>query len=145
MFFRLSSTTSRRQLSLSPGDSAAGLGLSSLQVTKLAWSLRRQLKCMVGVIDLMRCQFLGELVDVVLSKLPAQGAILPQTNGTVMPETPAKVSWLASTKDMLTKKLRSDVRPHDTSYVLPSTPVQESVIARRCLSPGHTGRIVCLT
>ncbi|XP_044724647.1 AMP-binding enzyme domain-containing protein [Hirsutella rhossiliensis] len=120
---------------LSPEDSLAGLGFSSLQVTKLAWSLRRQLKCAVGVLDLMRCQFLGELVDVVLTKLPCQKALLPQSSGAMSPETPAKHSWVASTKDMLTRRLRGDMRPHDTSYVLPATPIQESLVVETMLEP----------
>ncbi|KAH7007679.1 hypothetical protein EDB80DRAFT_881175 [Ilyonectria destructans] len=93
--------------------------VDNFKVSKQAWSLRRQLKCMVGVFDLMRCQFLGELANVAL----------------MMPETPAKVSWLASTKDRITKKLRGDMQPHDTSYVLLATPVQESLIAETRLEP----------
>ncbi|KAH6892510.1 hypothetical protein B0T10DRAFT_594262, partial [Thelonectria olida] len=120
---------------LSPGDSLAGLGFSSLQVTKLAWSLRRQLKCAVGVLDLMRCQFLGELVDVVLAKLPSQNAALPQSNDTKSPATSAETSWVAVVKEMLTKKLRGDMRPHDTLYVLPATPMQESLIVETMLEP----------
>lgn len=120
---------------LSPGDSLAGLGFSSLQVTKLAWSLRRQLNCTVGVIDLMRCQFLGELVDVVLSKLPGQTNNFSLSNGTAAPETPAENSLVASIKEMLTKKLYGDMRPHDTSYVLPATPMQESLIVETMLEP----------
>ncbi|KAK7425996.1 hypothetical protein QQZ08_007578 [Neonectria magnoliae] len=114
---------------LSPEDSLAGLGFSSLQVTKLAWSLRRQLRCAVGVLDLMQCQYLGEVVDVVLSKLP------DQSSGTATPDTPAEVSWVAATKDLLTKKLRGDVRPQDTLYLLPATPMQESLIVETMLEP----------
>ncbi|KAK7409428.1 hypothetical protein QQX98_008389 [Neonectria punicea] len=114
---------------LSPEDSLAGLGFSSLQVTKLAWSLRRQLRCAVGVLDLMQCQYLGELVNVVLSKLP------DQSSGTVTPDTPEEVSWVAATKDLLTKKLRGDMRPQDTLYLLPATPMQESLIVETILEP----------
>ncbi|KAF5012186.1 hypothetical protein FDECE_1741 [Fusarium decemcellulare] len=120
---------------LSPDDSLAGLGFSSLQVTKLAWSLRRQLKCQVGVLDLMRCQFLGELVDVVLSKLPSQEPAPEQSNGTVAQEKPTEASWVASIKELLTKKLRGDMRPQNTSYVLPATPMQESLIFETMLEP----------
>ncbi|KPM39846.1 Nonribosomal peptide synthetase 2 [Neonectria ditissima] len=116
---------------LSPEDSLAGLGFSSLEVTKLAWLLRRQLACAVGVLDLMRCQFLGELVDVVVSKFPDQ----TQSNGSVSPQPPAEKSWLASTKDLLTKELHGDLRPHDTSYLLPATPMQESLIVETMLEP----------
>ncbi|PHH91316.1 hypothetical protein CDD83_964 [Cordyceps sp. RAO-2017] len=121
---------------LSPEDSLAGLGFSSLQVTKLSWSLRRQLKCAAGVLDLIQCQFLGELVDVVLSKLPSLEDLAAQSIGAVSPETStAKISWLASAKDVLTRELCGDMRPRDTLYVLPATPIQESLIVETILEP----------
>jgi amino acid adenylation domain-containing protein len=122
---------------LSPEDSLAGLGFSSLQVTKLAWSLKRRLKCSVGVLALMRCQSLGELVDVVVSKLPGQKTAPPPANGTVSsePEPAAETTWLASIRDALTKKIRGEMRPHDTLYVVPTTPIQESLIAETMLEP----------
>ncbi|KAI8652853.1 hypothetical protein NCS57_01350900 [Fusarium keratoplasticum] len=115
--------------SLAPDDSLASLGFSSLQVTKLAWSLRRQLNRMIGVLDLMRCRYLGELVDVVVGEQPDQPG---QPNGVVPPETP---SWVASIKDTLTSKLRGIMRPQDTLYILPATPVQESLIVETMLEP----------
>ncbi|KAJ4191839.1 hypothetical protein NW767_010746 [Fusarium falciforme] len=115
--------------SLAPDDSLASLGFSSLQVTKLAWSLKRQLNRMIGVLDLMRCRYLGELVDVVVGEQPDQPG---QPNGVVPPETP---SWIASIKDTLTDKLRGDMRPHDTQCILPATPVQESLIVETMLEP----------
>ncbi|EAQ90316.1 hypothetical protein CHGG_02251 [Chaetomium globosum CBS 148.51] len=137
---------------LSPGDSLAGLGFSSLQVTKLAWSLKRRLGCAVGVLVLMRCQSLGELVEVVLSKLPDQRAISQTPNGTVPPRPAPETSWIASIKDALTNKLRGDMRPHDTLYVVPATPIQESLIAETMFEPraywahrvfdlGHQGKV----
>ena len=122
---------------LSPGDSLAGLGFSSLQVTKLAWSLKRRLKCAVGVLALMRCQSLGELVDVIVSKLPGQKATHELVNGTVSsdPEPAVETTWLASVKDALTKKILGDMRPHDTLYVVPATPIQESLITETMLEP----------
>lgn len=112
--------------SLAPDDSLASLGFSSLQVTKLAWSLRRQLNRMIGVLDLMRCRYLGELVDVVVGEQPEQ------PNGVVSPEPH---SWIASVKDTLTSKLRGDMRPQDTLHILPATPVQESLIVETMLEP----------
>ncbi|RSM04860.1 hypothetical protein CEP52_006560 [Fusarium oligoseptatum] len=114
---------------LAPDDSLASLGFSSLQVTKLAWSLRRQLDRPVGVLDLMRCRYLGELVDVVVGKQEDQTA---QPNGIKPSEAP---SWLAPIKDALTSKLRGDMRPQDTLYILPATPVQESLIVETMLEP----------
>ena len=98
--------------SLAPDDSLASLGFSSLQVTKLAWSVRRQLNRMIGVLDLMRCRYLGELVDIVVGVQPDQPG---QPNGVVPPETP---SWIASIKDTLTSKLRGVMRPQDTLYIV---------------------------
>lgn len=120
---------------LAPEDSLAGLGFSSLQVTKLAWTLRRQLNCAVGVLDLMKCQFLGELVDAVLSKLPDSKSADPQTNGLATQENSTETSWIASAKAMLTDSLRGDLRPQDTLYILPSTPMQESLIVETMLEP----------
>ncbi|KAJ4324684.1 hypothetical protein N0V84_003809 [Fusarium piperis] len=115
--------------SLAPDDSLASLGFSSLQVTKLAWSLRRQLDQPVGVLDLMRCRYLGELVDVVVGKQQDQSA---QPNGISSPEA---LSWLAPIKEALTSKLRGDMRPQDTLYILPATPMQESLIVETMLEP----------
>ncbi|RSM11836.1 hypothetical protein CDV31_006604 [Fusarium ambrosium] len=114
---------------LAPDDSLASLGFSSLQVTKLAWSLRRQLNRPVGVLDLMRCRYLGELVDVVVGKQEDQTS---EPNGIQSSEAP---SWLAPIKDALTSKLRGDMRPQDTLYILPATPVQESLIVETMLEP----------
>ncbi|KAF5672726.1 ferrichrome siderophore peptide synthetase [Fusarium denticulatum] len=115
---------------LSPDDSLAGLGLSSLQVTKLAWLLRRELKCQVGVLDLMRCESLGELVDVTLSRMP-KVAEVDQTTQADETET----SWLASIKKVLTDSIKGDMRPSDTQYILPATPMQESLIVETMLEP----------
>ncbi|KAF5586125.1 ferrichrome siderophore peptide synthetase [Fusarium pseudoanthophilum] len=115
---------------LSPGDSLAGLGLSSLQVTKLAWLLRRELKCQVGVLDLMRCESLGELVDVTLSRMP-KVAEVDQSTQAGETETP----WLASIKKALTDNIKGDMRPSDTLYILPATPMQESLIVETMLEP----------
>ncbi|TQW06021.1 amino acid adenylation domain-containing protein [Cordyceps javanica] len=49
----------------SPDNTLAALGLSSLQITKLAWYLKRELECPINVLSLMRCQILGELINVV--------------------------------------------------------------------------------
>ena len=122
---------------LSPEDSLAALGFSSLLVVKLAWTLRRQLDCTVGSVDLMRCQLLGELVAVILSKLPgAKNTWPPKTNGILSPEEPLENPEIASIKEMLTKKLGGTMRPHDTLYVLPATPMQESLIVETMLEPG---------
>jgi amino acid adenylation domain-containing protein len=115
---------------LSPEDSLAGLGLSSLQVTKLAWVLRRELECQVGVLDLMRCESLGELVDVTLSRMPKR-AVEEQLVGEKSTET----SWLAPIKDTLTKRIKGDMRLQDTQYILPATPMQESLIVETMLEP----------
>ncbi|PNP76744.1 hypothetical protein FNYG_10163 [Fusarium nygamai] len=115
---------------LSPDDSLAGLGLSSLQVTKLAWLLRRELKCQVGVLDLMRCESLGELVDVTLSRMPKVAEVDQPTQAD---ET--ETSWLASIKEALTDNIKGDMRPSDTQYILPATPMQESLIVETMLEP----------
>jgi amino acid adenylation domain-containing protein len=114
---------------LSPEDSLAGLGLSSLQVTKLAWLLRRELQCQVGVLDLMRCESLGELVDVTLSRMPK--TTQQQTNDT----KPAETSWLGSIKDALMANISGPLRPGDTTCILPATPMQESLIVETMLEP----------
>ncbi|KAF5544263.1 ferrichrome siderophore peptide synthetase [Fusarium phyllophilum] len=116
---------------LSPDDSLAGLGLSSLQVTKLAWLLRRKLKCQVGVLDLMRCESLGELVDVTLSRMPKKAEEMEPSAQTSETET----SWLASIKKALTDNIKGDMRPSDTQYILPATPMQESLIVETMLEP----------
>ncbi|KAF5027515.1 hypothetical protein F66182_386 [Fusarium sp. NRRL 66182] len=110
---------------LSPEDSLAGLGLSSLQVTKLAWFLRRELECQVGVLDLMRCESLGELVDVTLSRLPKQ------PDSTLQP----KETWINSIRESLTKNIKGGLKPQDTTCILPATPMQESLIVETMLEP----------
>lgn len=115
---------------LSPGDSLAGLGFSSLQVTKLAWLLRRELECQVGVLDLMRCESLGELVDVTLNRMP-KSTDVPNT---IEPQT-AEASWLTSVKDALTVNIKGLLRPDDTTSILPATPMQESLIVETMLEP----------
>ncbi|KAF5664789.1 ferrichrome siderophore peptide synthetase [Fusarium heterosporum] len=117
---------------LSPEDSLAGLGLSSLQVTKLAWLLRRELQCQVGVVDLIKCESLGELVDVTLSRMPE----VPVTEGQSSEEKLQEgQSWFASIKDTLTKNIIGNMRPDDTQYILPATPMQESLIVETMLEP----------
>lgn len=121
---------------LSPGDSLAGLGLSSLQITKLAWTLRRQLKVQVGVLELMKCELLGELVDVVLtrqkgSQKPAGGEAKSNEGS---PAKAAEKSWVAATSDLLTKNLRGDTLPPN-SFLLPATPMQESLIFETMREP----------
>lgn len=130
---------------LSPGDSLAGLGLSSLQVTKLAWSLRRQLSAQVGVLDLMRCQLLGELVDVVVHSKqnqkeeqagPKKSSITgTEHKGPSGTFTTTEGSRLASTKDALTKSLRGDMLPSSGYHLLPATPMQESLIVETMREP----------
>lgn len=121
---------------LSPGDSLAGLGVSSLQITKLAWSLRRQLSVQVGVLDLMRCEFLGELVDIVLSK--QKGSPKKASEEAKSKEAPTvkatEKSWVAATRELLTKNLRGDTLPPN-SLLLPATPMQESLIFETMREP----------
>ncbi|PHH62146.1 hypothetical protein CDD81_7520 [Ophiocordyceps australis] len=105
--------------SLSPQDGLAGLGLNSLGLTKLVWKLRKQVKCHVGVVDLLRCQGIGELVDLVLKKLAP----------------PEEASWLARIKHVLTERLHGSMRPADTLYVLPATPMQEALIVETMMEP----------
>ncbi|KAJ4248424.1 hypothetical protein NW762_012761 [Fusarium torreyae] len=114
---------------LDPNDSLAGLGFSSLQVTKLAWTLRRQIKCTVGVLDLMRCQTLGELVDVVVQSIN-------KTKNSEQTETTPEKSWVSSVQDKLTESLHGDLRPSNTSCILPATPVQESLLVETMVEPG---------
>ncbi|KAF4455954.1 putative non-ribosomal peptide synthetase [Fusarium austroafricanum] len=116
---------------LSPEDSLAGLGLSSLQVTKLAWLLRKELQCQVGVLDLMRCESLGELVDVTLSRMPKKEE---QAQPPAEAE-PIETSWLTSIKNALTNSIKGDMRPEDTQYIIPATPMQESLIVETMLEP----------
>ncbi|KAK7724299.1 NRPS [Diaporthe eres] len=121
---------------LSPGDSLAGLGVSSLQITKLAWSLRRQLSVQVGVLDLMRCEYLGELVDIVLSKQKGsskKAGTEATSNGAPTAKATEK-SWVAATRDLLTKNLRGDTLPPN-SFLLPATPMQESLIFETMREP----------
>ncbi|KAM0342561.1 hypothetical protein ACHAPU_009413 [Fusarium lateritium] len=118
--------------SLSPEDTLAGLGLSSLLVTKLAWLLRRELQCQVGVLDLMRCESLGELVDVTLSRMPEVSTTEVQSSDE---KSQTKPSWLAFIKDTLTERIMGNMRPDDTRYILPATPMQESLIVETMLEP----------
>ena len=112
----------------SPEDSLAGLGFSSLQVTKLAWALRRQNGCNVNVIDLMQCQTLGELVDIVQKSMKTQR--LESTSAPVV-----EASWVASLKEKLTSSLRGVLRPSNTSYILPATPFQDSLLVETMINP----------
>lgn len=114
---------------LGPEDSLAGLGFSSLQVTKLAWSLRRQIGCNVSVIDMMQCQTIGELVDAVQKSMEKT-----QTSDT-SDTTASEASWVASLKENLTKSLHGESRPDDTSYILPATPFQESLLVETMIDP----------
>ncbi|KAL6914686.1 hypothetical protein FSST1_012446 [Fusarium sambucinum] len=114
---------------LAPEDSLAGLGLSSLQVTKLAWLLRRELKCQVGVLDLMRCESLGELVNITLSRMPK--TTQPQTSDT----KPNETSWIDPIKEALIANIKGSLRPSDTTSILPATPMQESLIVETMLEP----------
>ncbi|KAF5121154.1 Nonribosomal peptide synthetase sidC [Metarhizium anisopliae] len=109
---------------LSPDDGLASLGFGSLQVTKLAWALRRQMGCAVGVLDLMRCQTLGELVAIVVDSIETRAKPASET------------SWLAPVKETLTRSLDGQVRPKDTAYILPATPVQESLLVETMMDPG---------
>jgi amino acid adenylation domain-containing protein len=115
---------------LSPEDSLAGLGFSSLQVTKLAWALRRQIQCNVSVIDLMQCQTLGELVNAVQKSMETTQSLELTTSPA------AEVSWVASVKENLTKCLHGELRPKNTSYILPATPFQESLLVETMIDPG---------
>lgn len=122
---------------LSPEDSLAALGLSSLQVTKLAWSLRRQLSVQVGVLELMRCELLGELVDVVLNKQKQASQKQASTGKSADDASLAKTtekSWLAVTRDLLTENLRGDMLPPN-SFLLPATPMQESLVFETMREP----------
>ncbi|KAG8164312.1 hypothetical protein KVR01_006230 [Diaporthe batatas] len=121
---------------LGPGDSLAGLGLSSLQITKLAWTLRRQLKVQVGVLELMKCEFLGELVDVVLSRQKGSQKLADcETKSNGAPAaTATEQTWVAAISDLLSKTLRGDaLRPN--SFLLPATPMQESLIFETMREP----------
>lgn len=119
---------------LSPGDSLAGLGVSSLQITKLAWSLRRQLSVQVGVLDLMRCEFLGELVEIILSKQNQKQAGTEAKSKEASTAKATEKSWVAATSDLLTKNLRGDTLPPN-SFLLPATPMQESLIFETMREP----------
>ncbi|KAK2612251.1 hypothetical protein QQS21_001677 [Conoideocrella luteorostrata] len=115
---------------LSPDDSLASLGFSSLQVTKLAWALRRQIKCTAGVLDLMRCQTLGELVGTVLDSIKTTPGIDAKVRSA------SEASWVALLRKKLTKHLHGELRPKNTSYILPATPVQESLIVETMVETG---------
>ncbi|KAI6778380.1 peptide synthetase [Emericellopsis cladophorae] len=114
---------------LSPKFSLAGLGISSLQVTKLAWALRRQLGCTVGVLDLMRCQTLGDLVHVIYTCMGKDAG----TN--TAPEAKPEASWVTEIKEQFTRCLRGDMRPAKTSYIIPATPAQEALIVETMIEP----------
>ncbi|KAG9258792.1 uncharacterized protein F5Z01DRAFT_614655 [Emericellopsis atlantica] len=114
---------------LSPDVSLAGLGVSSLQVTKLAWALRRQLECNVGVLGLMRCQTLGDLVNVICTCMEKD----PGTN--TAPESKPGVSWITDVKEKSTRCLHGEMRPAKTSYIIPATPAQEALIVETMVEP----------
>lgn len=120
---------------LSSEDSLAGLGLSSLQITKMTWTLRKDLQCSVGVIDLMRCQTLGELVDAVVCKMPSDNKNDPVLNGSGTVSTQQENSWVVTIKRMLTENLQSDVRSTEIEHILPATPLQESLIVETMREP----------
>ena len=120
---------------LSSEDSLAGLGLSSLQITKMTWTLRKDLQCSVGVIDLMRCQTLGELVDAVVCKMPSDNKNDLATNGNESVGTKQENSWVATIKRTLTENLRSEVLSRDIEHILPATPLQESLLVETMREP----------
>ncbi|CAK7214630.1 NRPS [Sporothrix eucalyptigena] len=109
---------------LGPNDSLAGLGFSSLQITKLAWALRKQLCCDVRVLDLMRCRSVGEVVDVVLTSMKSA----EDENTAVVETVDTPTTWVSTLKNTLTENLHGTSRPTNTTYVLPATPVQEALL-----------------
>lgn len=121
---------------VSPDDTLAGLGLSSLQITKLAWYLKRELQCAIGVLRLMRCQLLGELIDTIAEALHSSEVAASTSTPTSALEAPAEKSWLLTIKDELTRKLTGPMRPQDTVYIVPATPMQESLLVETMLEPG---------
>lgn len=120
---------------LSPEDSLAGLGLSSLQITKMTWTLRKELQCSVGVIDLMRCQTLGELVDAVVCKMPNNDKSDPELNGNAEISAQGETSWVAALKRTLTENLQSEVPSVYIEHILPATPLQESLLVETMREP----------
>ncbi|CAK7233343.1 NRPS [Sporothrix bragantina] len=123
---------------MGPDDSLAGLGFSSLQITKLAWALRKQLVgCDVRVLDLMRCRVVGELVDVVLASMQ-KATVEEEANSSttvVAVDSPA-TTWVSTLRDTLTRNLHGTSRPSSTIYVLPATPVQEALLVETMVEPG---------
>lgn len=115
---------------LSPDDSLASLGFSSLQVTKLAWALRRQIECTAGVLDLMRCQTLGKLVEVVLGSIKTTAGLDTRV------ESRHETSWMVRLKEKLTKHLYGELRPNNTTYIVPATPIQESLLVETMVETG---------
>ncbi|KAK2757742.1 Hydroxamate-type ferrichrome siderophore peptide synthetase [Colletotrichum kahawae] len=51
-------------------------------------------------------------------------------------QDPATCSWLSTLKEKLTNSLHGDLRPKNTSYILPATPVQESLLVETMIEPG---------
>ncbi|CAK7215086.1 NRPS [Sporothrix curviconia] len=121
---------------MGPDDSLAGLGFSSLQITKLSWALRKALDCDVRVLDLMRCRTVGELVDVVLASLRARAEEETKKSAATAPATPPVTTWVSALKDTLTEQLHGPSRPASTTYVLPATPVQEALLVETMVEPG---------
>ena len=127
---------------LYPDDSLAGHGFGSLQVTKLAWALRKQLGCAVRVLDLMRCQTVGELVDVVLASTTSAEAekstvaTVTTPTRTTTSEIDAPATWVSALRHELTQCLHGTSRPANTEYILPATPVQEALLVETMTEPG---------
>lgn len=127
---------------LNPNDSLAGHGFSSLQVTKLAWALRRQLGCAIRVLDLMRCQTMGELVGVVLASVKSAEAEKNTAAAGTTPTTPgtnavnSRATWVSALRNELTQSLHGTSRPANTAYILPATPVQEALLVETMIEPG---------
>lgn len=119
-----------------PSSSLAGLGLSSLQITKLSWHLKRELKCPISVISLMRCELLGQLIDGVVAAVSRTREGEPKSIAAGPRRTEPGPTWLSAVKDDLTRKLTSPMRPRDTLYVLPTTPLQESLLVETMLEEG---------
>ncbi|XWW94847.1 hypothetical protein V2A60_002796 [Cordyceps javanica] len=120
----------------SPDNTLAALGLSSLQITKLAWYLKRELECPINVLSLMRCQILGELINVVTDAVRPRCEATPETMIAESDNTRADHSWLANIREDLTNKLEGSMRPQDTLCVLPATPMQESLLVETMLDGG---------
>ncbi|KAL1888447.1 NRPS protein [Sporothrix stenoceras] len=122
---------------MGPDDSLAGHGFSSLQITKLAWTLRRQLGFTVRVLDMMRCQTVGELVDVVLDSMKsAEVENVSTADAGASAEAGPAGSWVSVLQSELTQCLHGPLRPNNTAYILPATPVQESLLVETLVESG---------